>query len=89
MHPLLRILTVISTETTGLLKICVKQSNSYSKERGSSRGNSTVDLILAAYPNLLFPPHFSSPDFLLCLLSSEDTISKGDPVPESYEVDPN
>lgn len=64
MHPLLRILTVISTETTGLLKICVKQSNSYSKERGSSRGNGTVDLILAAYPNL-FLPHFSSPDFLL------------------------
>ena len=55
MHPLLRILTVISNETTGLLKICVKPSNSYSKERGSSRGNSTVDLILAAYPNLLSP----------------------------------
>lgn len=42
MRPFSRILTVFATEITGLLKSYVKQSNSYSEGKGSSRGPGTV-----------------------------------------------
>lgn len=88
MHPLLRIMTVISTETTGLSKACVKQTDHHSKERGGTRGEGTAGLTLAACPvSFSHTPLAQLSSW--CLPSSEDMISEGEPIPESCAVDPS
>lgn len=67
MHPLSRILRVIYTETTGLLKSYIKLTNTDSEEKGSSRGkgnNSTLYWLPIQISPFLHT-HQSSPDFLL------------------------
>lgn len=72
--PAFRILTVISTETTGLLESCVNKVILTLRKKEIAEGKKvTIDTILAAYPNLPSLTLSLAQIFFWCLPSSEDT----------------